>query len=294
MKVGTIIKDARRAKGLNQQELSKGICTQATISNVESNRSMPNVQTLKLIADRLTIDFGELMSYMSEKSEQKEMLQLAKVSLKKKDYEKTKKILIENLKISELSSSELKEYYYYFGMAELLGNSNFQDAMYHFNLGLQQVVKTKMNIIETSTINAIGIAYFMENEIEKAKFYFEKSLTQLEEMRSSNDNFLDLTECIKIYFHSAKYYTHVNEYKKANDLLSEAIDLQKKEKKLPGLEMLYFEKGVNFALFNELSSAKKMIFIALGLCEINSNEILIKRILKEAKELGMNSIAYEK
>lgn len=141
MKVGTIIKDARRAKGLNQQELSKGICTQATISNVESNRSMPNVQTLKLIADRLTIDFGELMSYMSEKSEQKEMLQLAKVSLKKKDYEKTKKILIENLKISELSSSELKEYYYYFGMAELLGNSNFQDAMYHFNLGLQQVVK---------------------------------------------------------------------------------------------------------------------------------------------------------
>lgn len=294
MKVGTIIKDARRAKGLNQQELSKGICTQATISNVESNRSMPNVQTLKLIADRLTIDFGELMSYMSEKSEQKEMLQLAKVSLKKKDYEKTKKILVENLKIIELSSSELKEYYYYFGMAELLGNSNFQDAMYHFNLGLQQVVKTKMNIIETSTINAIGIAYFMENEIEKAKFYFEKSLTQLEEMRSSNDNFLDLTECIKIYYHSAKYYTHVNEYNKANDLLSKAIDLQKKEKKLPGLEMLYFEKGVNFALSNELAAGKKMIFIALGLCEVNSNEILIKRILKEASELGMNSIAYEK
>lgn len=294
MKVGTIIKDARRAKGLNQQELSEGICTQATISNMESNRSVPNVQTLKLIADRLTIDFGELMSYMSEKSEQKEMLQLAKVSLKKKDYEKAKKTLIKNLKINELSSSELKEYHYYFGMAELLGNSNFQDAMYHFNLGLQQVVKTKIDIIETSTINAIGIAYFMENEIEKAKFYFEKSLTQLEEMRSSNDNFLDLTECIKIYYHSAKYYTHVKENNKANDLLSKAIDLQKKEKKLPGLEMLYFEKGVNFALFNELSSAKKMIFIALGLCEINSNDILITRILREAKELGMNSIAYEK
>ena len=255
---------------------------------------MPNVQTLKLIADRLTIDFGELMSYMSEKSEKKEMLQLAKVSLKKKDYEKTKKILTESIKLSELSTNESKEYHYYFGMAELLGNSNFQDAMYHFNLGLQLVVKTKIDIIETSTINAIGIAYFMENELEKAKFYFEKSLTQLEEMRSSNDKFLDLTECIKIYYHSAKYYSHVKEYNKANDLLSKAIDFQKKEGKLPGLEMLYFEKGVNYALFNELSSAKKMMFIALGLCEINSNEILIIRILKEAKEFGLDTIAYEK
>lgn len=37
-----------------------------------------------------------------------------------------------------------------------------------------------------------------------------------------------------------------------------------------------------------------MIFIALGLCEINSNEILITQILTEAKELGMKLIAYEK
>lgn len=293
MNVGTMIKDARRAKGLNQQELCEGICTQATISNLESNRTLPNAQTLKLIADRLMIDFNELMDLFPNKNGKNEILQSAKVSLRMKNYEEVRKILIKNSNLKKLSNNEVKEYHYYLGMAELLGNNNVPDAMYHFNLGLQ-VVHNKMDLIGISTLNGIGYAYFMNKESEKAKFYFEKSLTQLEEMRSGDDKFLDLVEFSKIYYHSAKYYTHVNEYNKANDLLSKAIDLQKKEKKLPGLEMLYFEKGVNFALFNELSSARKMFFIALGLCEINSNEILITRILKEAKELGLNSIAYEK
>lgn len=293
MNVGTMIKDARRAKGLNQQELSEGICTQATISNLESNRSLPNVQTLKLIADRLMIDVNDLLDSLPNKNGKNEILQSAKASLRMKDYEKVRKILIKNSNLKKLSNNEVKEYQYYLGMAELLGNNNVPNAMYHFNLGLQ-VIHNRMDLIGISTLNGIGYAYFINNESEKAKFYFEKSLTQLEEMRSGDDKFLDLVELSKIYYHSAKYYSHVKEYDKSNDLLSKAIDLQKKEGELSGLEILYFEKGVNFVLSNELAAGKKMIFIALGLCEINSNENFIARILKEAKELGMNSIAYEK
>lgn len=293
MNVGTMIKDARRAKGLNQQELCEGICTQATISNLESNRTLPNARTLKLIADRLMIDFNELMDLFPNKNGKNEILQSAKVSLRMKDYEKVRKILLKNSNLKKLSNNEVKEYHYYLGMAELLGNNNVPDAMYHFNLGLQ-VVDNRMDLIGILTLNGIGYAYFMNKESEKAKFYFEKSLIQLEEMRSGDDKFLDLVEFSKIYYHSAKYYSYVKEYDKSNDLLSKGIELQKKEGELPGLEILYFEKGVNFALSNELTAGKKMIFIALGLCEVNSNEILITRILKEAKELGMNSIAYEK
>ncbi|MEG0733137.1 MAG: hypothetical protein RR470_12115 [Vagococcus sp.] len=122
-------------------------------------------------------------------------------------------------------------------MTELLGNNNVPDAMYHFNLGLQ-VVHNRMDLIGISTLNGIGYAYFMNNESEKAKFYFEKSLTQLEEMRSGDDKFLDLVECSKIYYYSAKYYSHMKEYDKSNDLLLKAIDLQKKVYKIAGFLLL--------------------------------------------------------
>ncbi|WP_332527025.1 helix-turn-helix transcriptional regulator [Vagococcus sp.] len=81
------------------------MCTQATISNLESNRTLPNAQTLKLIADRLMIDFNDLMDSLPNKNE---ILQLAKASLRMKDYEKVRKILIKNSNLKKLSNNEVK------------------------------------------------------------------------------------------------------------------------------------------------------------------------------------------
>ncbi|MEG0733136.1 MAG: hypothetical protein RR470_12110 [Vagococcus sp.] len=66
---------------------------------------MPNAQTLKLIADRLMIDFNDLMDSLPNKNE---ILQLAKASLRMKDYEKVRKILIKNSNLKKLSNNEVK------------------------------------------------------------------------------------------------------------------------------------------------------------------------------------------
>ncbi|CCO13055.2 helix-turn-helix family protein [Carnobacterium maltaromaticum LMA28] len=53
--LGDVIKEKRLAKGLKQGELAEGICTQATISNLENKSGMPNLPILIAIANRLDI-----------------------------------------------------------------------------------------------------------------------------------------------------------------------------------------------------------------------------------------------
>lgn len=57
---GQKVKETRIVKGVTQKGLAEGICTQATISNLENGSSFPGLGTLLAIASRLDIDFSEI------------------------------------------------------------------------------------------------------------------------------------------------------------------------------------------------------------------------------------------
>lgn len=54
-KIGEAIKKKRLVGGLTQAELAEGICTQATISNLESKGSLPTTSILLKITDKLNM-----------------------------------------------------------------------------------------------------------------------------------------------------------------------------------------------------------------------------------------------
>ncbi|WP_233637871.1 helix-turn-helix transcriptional regulator [Carnobacterium maltaromaticum] len=62
-KIGEAIKKKRLVGGLTQAELAEGICTQATISNLESKGSLPTTSILLKITDKLNIEFNEIYEY---------------------------------------------------------------------------------------------------------------------------------------------------------------------------------------------------------------------------------------
>lgn len=57
--VGERIREARRARGLTQEDLARGLVTKGFVSQLEHNRSTPSLPKLWLIADRL----GKPLSY---------------------------------------------------------------------------------------------------------------------------------------------------------------------------------------------------------------------------------------
>lgn len=68
LKLGDAIKEARIKKNLTQSDLAEGICTQATISNLEHNTSIPTVETLRSIAAKLMLNFNDLVAYYPARS----------------------------------------------------------------------------------------------------------------------------------------------------------------------------------------------------------------------------------
>jgi ribosome-binding protein aMBF1 (putative translation factor) len=54
--IGKRIHDVRKTKGISQEDLAKGICSQAQISKIEKGQSHPTVKTLFLISERLEVD----------------------------------------------------------------------------------------------------------------------------------------------------------------------------------------------------------------------------------------------
>lgn len=294
LKLGDAIKEARITKNLTQSELAEGICTQATISNLEHNTSIPTVATLRSIAAKLMLNFNDLVAYYPAGSGSIDILMESKKFLRNRKYREAKKILTDNIDEKKLDVNEFKEYQYYLGICSLIGENDSKEAMYHFNLGMQEQSTLSSKLTEALTINGIAVAYFNLKELEKAKVYFEKAIKLLEEVRSMDDPYLDLKECVKIYYNTAKYYSFVEEFSKAIELCSIGISLQQQEGDYTGLEVLYYEKGFNLAKINELEQAKKMYFVALGLSEINSHEALIEQILIDAEEYNLNPIEYQK
>lgn len=59
-KIGNKIRKYRLEKNMTQSQLADGICTQATISNLENNSSLPSIANLLLIAERLSIKHTDL------------------------------------------------------------------------------------------------------------------------------------------------------------------------------------------------------------------------------------------
>ena len=57
--------EARKQAGFSQQELSEGICTQATLSKFENNGQAPSLKILIKLCNRIGLPLVDLFSSMN-------------------------------------------------------------------------------------------------------------------------------------------------------------------------------------------------------------------------------------
>ncbi|WP_317945323.1 helix-turn-helix transcriptional regulator [Carnobacterium maltaromaticum] len=293
MDIGIIIRESRKAKGITQFELADGICTQAAISSIERNGAIPSTNKLLAIADRLNLDFTELSYYISHNSTINSTLQQSKKLIREEKYLEAKDLLQKNIDGNVLSGNESKEYNYYLGIIYLEKFLNYSEARFHFNISLQEISIRNDKIIEALATNGIAVSYMEENEISKSTKYFEKSINLLEEIKKNNDSILESADCLKLYSNIAKYYIAVKKYNIAFDFCLMGIKLQQKKNILNKLEEFYYYKGIIFGEKGNLAESNRYFFISLGLCEVNKNKNLIKKIVVNSQKVGLKSIYYQ-
>ena len=161
---GEKIKTARKKKKLSQAELAKGICTQATISNIENKNVCDSLDIFSSVCLRLDLQVEECIEGSSEKKLESLLNKVEELCFYFKHDEAYD--LLKDYPDDIESSNRILEtkFFYYKGITSLLGKKNNSEALFYLHRGSE--ISRDINIYNILSMNAIGILYELEDDIE--------------------------------------------------------------------------------------------------------------------------------
>ncbi|MGC3221789.1 helix-turn-helix domain-containing protein [Enterococcus faecalis] len=221
---GDKIKQARKLKKITQSELANGICTQATISNIENRNLCDSLDIFSSICLRLDLEVEECIRLFH--LEAYNLLQEVPEGLILSNNELTTKLL------------------YYKGITCLLGKKDKAEALFYLYRGAE--IDRKVNIYNILSLNALGTLYELEKDMRKAQVYYEKSLQELEQFKLE----CSLERC-RIYYNSAKFYSEMKDYQKSVTLSEKGIQICRDKHSIYLLDYLLYEKAFNKQMLGE-------------------------------------------
>ncbi|WP_157456404.1 helix-turn-helix transcriptional regulator [Carnobacterium maltaromaticum] len=292
--IGEEIKKRRLEKGLTQVELAENICTQATISNLENKGTVPTILILLQLTDKLDMELDNVLEYTKDKDNGhnkvfKEVRELCSKALHGEAHE----LLKSGIDFDKLETIyDIKLFYYYMGITSLMGVETPSDAIYYFNQVLSSEADKSHDFLDVSATNGIGIAYYNQNENEKALTYFERSLEQLDELFTLIDTINNSPEIAKMYYNSAKFYSEIGEYNKAVNLSNLGIELLKKEGLTYYLDVLLYEKAFNLMELGKKTDSEKNYLHAMVTADSKGNNSLMDTIKSDVEKYGIQAYNY--
>lgn len=291
--LGDAIKSGRLKRNMTQQELAEGICTQATISNIEKSGKLPAINLLLAIADRLDIEIEEFYYLIGENTTENGKIMKKVKLLCSQSRHQDAAILLKEINEVELESvSEKKEFYYYKGITSLIASNNFSDALFYFNLSNDIHEEGYTSIYDVLALSGISIVYSMHEEDDKALVYTDRTLQLLDEFVAEGYEKKDTNDIVRIYFNSAKIYSKTKKYEKAVSLSSMGISLQQLNDSMNGLEHLMYEKAYNLQQLEQVSEAEKFYFYAAAMAMVNKNNEMSKTISSDMELYKVSHFMY--
>lgn len=166
--IGKIIKQLRQKYKLSQEELAKGICSQAHISKIERGIQFPSGVMLYLLAQKLRISVDYLFNpeNAAEDKERKQIKEMIRKSIRFNDYEQALKIIADEQTQSLFSSPYNQQFLLWAKAGCLFYYDNKPDVC--MKLLKEALKKTTDNLNhcteqELLIINSVGII-FAENK----------------------------------------------------------------------------------------------------------------------------------
>jgi transcriptional regulator with XRE-family HTH domain len=237
MKVlGSKLKEERKRRRISQKELSRGICTQATISNIESKGICDSLLIITQICNRLNVPVDQ---YVVRENDLVQLLQVVEEL-----YDEGKQIqayaTIQEYKgdITSAPPFVQAKYYYYKGITGMDGEDTDSNTL--FNLFEANNMFLEPKIYTVLSAAAIGSYYVQKGDLYKAKVYYDKALEQSSDFKDTFSK-----EICQVYVEAAELYTKEGKYKKGIELCDKGIRLCVKKGKAYNLARLLYLKAKN-------------------------------------------------
>lgn len=286
--IGEYIKCCRKNKKISQVELAKGICTQATISNIESETNLPSFYVLEKIAEKLEISLEAFYKQNSTK-ETEIVAHLVVVDRYCEQFKHAKayEYLDENIKksdIKSLSSSNKKRYYYFLGFTLLMEKDDLSGAKKSFIKVLR--IPSKLVIEDVLSLMSLGILFMKSGDSATAQTFFYECLELIDNEISINDS--NIRDVIKIYYNIAKFESMKENFQSAINICEKIIQIGIDFDTMFFLPAIIYELGFNLAQVGKIEAAIDNYKVSYYLAEIRSNEMLKNVIKSDLKSLGVN------
>ena len=293
-KIGNKIRKYRLEKNMTQSQLADGICTQATISNLENNSSLPSIANLLLIAERLSIKHTDLYeAILVNSSGYIDTFNKVKSLQREDNYIEANQLLKNAIDYSDLASIyEKKEYFYYFGVSSLRGLHDFSDAHYHFNQCLALSEVDDLKTLDLLATMGIAEAYDMCHQFDKADTYFIKAINQLEQVSSWKKSTHDRLDILEAYKKAATFYLKIAQYSLALSLSAAGINFYATENINQGLEDLLDIKEQSLFYLGDVELAEEYYFYAMALAKLNKNDKQIQLLREQIIKHGLKQYDY--
>lgn len=268
---------ARKALGLSQAELCEGICTQATLSKFENSGKAPAIRILTKLCARLNLTLDDVFPVNPPaQSVATALLDKAEFTLITSEYTAAKKDLAQ-VQFDDLSAEGKMQYYFVKGFLTALTDEPITDALYYFNLILNDLDDTHRSIFTWLAYTGSGVAYSRNGDTEKSEFFFQKVLDNLHDLPLGDNK--STWRALNMLFYTAEYFAHVADYKTSDSLLKYGYEICAQTHVTYYVARICFRQAQN-AQAQGASSAVVRAYLrdAMAFAKINKNTLLIERI----------------
>lgn len=276
MLLGNVIAKRRKDLGLSQLELCEGICTQQTVSRVESQNLQPMLSILTQLCLRLGLTLNDVMSEFNSLSAYPADQPLKDVSRLMLTYQfKKAEDKLNLIKLDDIDPKLLGQYYFAKGNIALNAYQNYEDAIFNFT----RIMEDHRQDLQAYTLalEGLGITYFEMKSLDKATYYFERAYSEV----SASKEQLTNIAVTKVLNNVAKFYSNTAEYQKSNEITNELIAFDQQTSSLLYLDHCYYRLAYN--LFKQsgetkLARVNQLLNKAEVLAEQTKSDVVQKHI----------------
>lgn len=173
MFLGSAFKEQRIAKELNQQDVCRGICSQAVISKIENLNISPSVDVLIKLCQRIDLSLNDLFSEFSKLPSNNfinDKIRRADLLFQNGDIFQSKDVL-RSLDISSLT--KIQNAHIHFLLGQISSKSDFDEAIFQFNFTLQSLDNKTVNFWKFLAYVGLADIYQQKGSNDKEQYYMK-------------------------------------------------------------------------------------------------------------------------
>lgn len=270
--------EARHRAGLTQNELSKGICTQATLSKFENLGKAPSLKILARLCARLNITLDDIfpVSSQSANSTQEQLLNSAEFTLITSEYQDAQKQL-DQINIDQLTTDGKMQYYFIKGFIQVLTGHSIAEVVYYFDQIINGLDEQHESVFSQLAYTGIGLAYSKQHEIDKGNFYFQKVFAQLHQLSLTNEK--AVWRVLTIVFYTSEYFAEIQDFETSDSLLNYGYDICADNHVTYYVARIRFRQAQNAkATHHSTKEINELLNEAKAFAKINRNAVLLNHI----------------